>query len=84
MLADVLLESDQPGDALTEYARALQLSPNRFNGLFNAGRAAEMAGDRQRASAYYAALMKSTHDGAYSTRAEVQHARTFLAAAPAG
>ena len=82
MLGDLLLESDQAGAALIEYARALQLSPNRFNGLFNAGRAAETAGDRQRASGYYAALMKSTHDGADSTRAELQHARTFLSTTP--
>lgn len=80
MLADILLEPNQPGEAQSEYALALRMSPNRFNGMFNAGRAAEMTGDRTRASEYYAALLKSTHDGADSARTEVQHAKTFLSA----
>jgi tetratricopeptide (TPR) repeat protein len=79
MLADVLLDAQQPREALAEYRRSLQLSPNRFNGLFNAGRAAETAGDKQQASDYYAALLKSTGDGADSARAELTHAKTFLA-----
>jgi tetratricopeptide (TPR) repeat protein len=78
MLADILLESNEPQAALTEYGRSLRLSPNRFNGLFNAGRAAEAAGDRRQASDYYAALLKSTHDGEDSARAELQHAKMFL------
>jgi hypothetical protein len=41
MLADMLLELKRPQDALVEYEHSLQLSPNRFNGLFNAGMAAE-------------------------------------------
>ena len=80
MLADILLESDRPQEALTEYARSLRLSPNRFNGLFNAGRAAEAAGDKKQASAYYGALLKSTDDGAGSARVELEHAKTFLSA----
>ena len=41
MLADILLELGQAQEALAEYKQALKLSPNRFNGLYNAGRAAE-------------------------------------------
>ena len=78
MLADMLLESAQPGEALVEYRQALKLSPNRFNGLFNAGMAAEAAGDKAQAHSYYAALLKSTADGSQSVRPELEHARTFL------
>jgi tetratricopeptide (TPR) repeat protein len=81
MLGDMLLELGQPAQALPEYDRALKLSPNRFNGLFNAGRAAEAAGDEARARGYYAALLKSTDDGARSARPELQHAKAFVAAA---
>jgi tetratricopeptide (TPR) repeat protein len=77
MLADMLLELGQPREALGEYARALALSPNRFNGLYNAGRAAESAGDAAQAKNYFAALLKSTGNGSQSTRPEFQHMKAF-------
>jgi tetratricopeptide (TPR) repeat protein len=82
MLADMLLESSQPVDALAEYKQALQLSPNRFNGLYNAGLAAEAAGNRTQARHYYAALLESTDGGSHSTRPELDHARAFATSAP--
>jgi len=81
MLGDILLESSKPQEALMEYQRALQLSPNRFNGLFNAGRAAEEAGDRSQAVHYYSALLKSTDNGSQTQRPEIAHARQSLLAA---
>jgi tetratricopeptide (TPR) repeat protein len=81
MLADILLEQGRPQEALTEYKRALTLSPNRFNGLFNAGQAAEAAGDKIQAQGYYAALLKSTHDGADSARHEFDHMKSVVASA---
>ncbi len=84
MLADMLLAANRPKDALAEYAQSLRLSPNRFNGLYQAGRAAEAAGDPVAAKRYYAALLKSTDDGAGSTRAEIPHAKAFVATATVG
>jgi tetratricopeptide (TPR) repeat protein len=63
MLADMLLESGHAQQALSEYEIALKLSPNRLNGLYNAGRAAEAAGERSKAQFYYATLMKSANNG---------------------
>lgn len=86
MLADMLLELGQSREALVEYRQSLQLSPNRFNGLYNAGRAAEAAGDKELAKSYYAALLNATQGGAQSTRPEFDHVKAFdasLAAAPA-
>ncbi|HLN50307.1 MAG TPA: hypothetical protein VK251_12460 [Steroidobacteraceae bacterium] len=80
MLADMLLEYRQPQQALTEYERALKHSPNRFNGLFNAGRAAEAFGDKSKAMKYYAALLESTHNGAQSARPEFDHVKSFMGA----
>jgi tetratricopeptide (TPR) repeat protein len=79
MLADMLLELGQPQSALQEYERALKLSPNRFNGLFNAGMAAEAVGDRTKARGYYAALLKSTNNGSESIRPEFAHVKQFVA-----
>jgi tetratricopeptide (TPR) repeat protein len=78
MLADMLLELHQPQQALAEYRVALRLSPNRFNGLSNAGVAAEESGDKAAAEGYFAQLLKSTGNGAQSTRPELAHARSFV------
>ncbi len=78
MLADMLLELGQPREALAEYSRALKLSPNRFNGLYNAGLAAEALGDKTQAKNYYSALLNSTGNGSQSARPEFGHVRTFL------
>jgi tetratricopeptide (TPR) repeat protein len=78
MLADILLELGRPQEALVEYEKALTLSPNRFNGLFNAGMAAEAAGDKALAQSYFATLLKLTDDGSQSTRPEFDHARTVV------
>jgi len=79
MLADMLLDFGKPKEALAEYEVALKLSPNRLNGLFNAGRAAEAVGDKTVAAGYYAALLKSTDGGAGSSRPEFAHAKSFVA-----
>ncbi len=78
MLADMLLALGRPREALVEYEQSLKLSPNRFNGLYNAGQAAEATGDKARAATYYAALLKSTRNGAQSGRPELAHVRSFL------
>jgi tetratricopeptide (TPR) repeat protein len=75
MLADMLLESRQPREALVEYEKALQLSPHRFNGLYHAGMAAEEAGDKAKAHQFYAQLLKSTSNGTQSARPELAHAK---------
>lgn len=77
MLADMLLELSRPQEALAEYRRSLQLSPNRFNGLFNAGRAAEAAGDLPEARRYYAVLLGTTANGSQSARPELTHAKSL-------
>jgi tetratricopeptide (TPR) repeat protein len=82
MLADMLLDLGRPADALVEYDRDLQLSPNRFNGVYNAARAAEAAKDLPRARKYYATLLQITDNGAHSTRHELAHAKAFLKSNP--
>ena len=78
MLGDMLLELHQPQSALAEYRVSLRLSPNRFNGLYNAGVVAEESGDKSAADGYFAELLKSTGNGAQSARPELAHARSFV------
>jgi len=79
MLGDMLLDLHQPEQALNEYRVALKLSPKRFNGLYDAGMAAEEAGERTAAAQYYTALLQSTGEGTSSARPELAHARSFVA-----
>ncbi|HXG63705.1 MAG TPA: hypothetical protein VNO70_01275, partial [Blastocatellia bacterium] len=78
LLGDLLLELNQPAQALAEFEKSLRLSPNRFNGLYGAGRAAELSGNRRKARAYYAKLVKLCEQ-AQGDRAELQKAKEFLA-----
>jgi len=82
MLADMLLDLGRAPEALAEYLRSLSLSPMRFNGLFNAGMAEEAVHDNAGAAQFYRKLLQSTDNGSQSTRAELTHAKGFLAANP--
>ena len=79
MLADMLLESNQPEEALVEYEKSMKIDPNRFNELAGAARAAEMAHQPKKANFYYAKLLKNCDDGKHSERPELQRAKVELA-----
>ena len=68
---------NRPQQALAEYEAALKLTPNRFNGLYGAARAAEQAGNSQLAATYYSQLVKVSDP--HSERPELEHARKLLA-----
>jgi hypothetical protein len=78
MLADMLLESNRPEEALKEYETSLKTDPNRFNGLYGAARAADMTQQKQKAAGYYAQLLKNC-EGSHSDRPELQQARSLVA-----
>ncbi len=79
MLADMLLELNQPQQALAEYEKAMKIDPNRFNGLAGAARAAELAHQPAKANSYYAQLLKNCDDGKHSERPELGRAKMMLA-----
>lgn len=79
MYADMLYSLNHPEDALIQYKSDLQLSPNRFNGLAGAARAAAKAGHTEEARSYSMQLFKITKDGNYSTRPEISEARKLIA-----
>ena len=79
MLADMLLELNQPEKALAEYEQSMKIDPNRFNGLAGAARAAEAAHLPAKANSYYAQLLRNCDDGQHSDRPELRSAKMVLA-----
>ncbi|HLW88671.1 MAG TPA: hypothetical protein VKR57_09265 [Terriglobales bacterium] len=79
MLADMLLELNQPELALAEYEKSMKIDPNRFNGLAGAAHAAELAHQSVKANSYYAQLLKNCGDGIHSDRPELGRAKLVLA-----
>ena len=78
LLGDMLMEMNQPAQALPAYEDSSKREPNRFRTLAGAARAAEQSGDRVKAKAYYAELTKlaAKSDGG---RPELKRAKNYLA-----
>lgn len=53
LLGDMLLLMNEPDRALAAYEANLKKHPNRFNGLYGAGLAAERSGHPEKAAGYY-------------------------------
>jgi tetratricopeptide (TPR) repeat protein len=77
MLADMLQELKRPAEALAEYKTDLKNSPNRFDALLGAARAAQASGDASGAQSYYAKLAEIS--GPRADRPELAEAKTYLA-----
>ncbi|MBC7904298.1 MAG: hypothetical protein H7Y27_12790, partial [Gemmatimonadaceae bacterium] len=75
LLGDMLLQMKKPAEALTAYEASLKTHPNRFNGLFGAGMAAELSGNSEKAKTHFQQLV-SISGG--SERIEVRKAKSFL------
>jgi tetratricopeptide (TPR) repeat protein len=75
LLGDMLLQMNKPDKALEAYEADLKKHPNRFNGLYGAGLAAERSNNFEKATFYYRQL---TTIASGSGRAELEAARAFL------
>jgi len=78
LLGELLLETGQPVEALKEFETALKQTPNRYRALLGMARAADGAGDRQKAAEYYGRLVELAKN-ADSERPETREAKVFLA-----
>ncbi len=56
LLGEMLLLLGNPAEAVAEFEASLRGTPNRFNGLYGAARAADLAGEGGKAERYYAQL----------------------------
>jgi tetratricopeptide (TPR) repeat protein len=77
MLADLLVELKRPAEAAEEYEIVLKSSPNRFDALYGAAHAAQLAGNAQVAQEYFAKLVEISAPTA--DRQELREARVFIA-----
>jgi tetratricopeptide (TPR) repeat protein len=77
LLGYMLLEAGRPREALEAFEVAVTKEPNRFRGLYGAGRAAEAAGDREGAQRHYRQLLDVVGDGA-ADRPELRHVRAVM------
>ena len=77
LLGELLLELNQPKEALREFEGTLTAEPNRFRSLFGAAQAAERSRDTGKARALYTKLV-SLCDQADTQRPELQQAKAFL------
>jgi len=77
MLADMFVEMNRPEDALAEFEKSMKVDPNRFNGLYGAGRAAELAGPPDKMRSYYGRLLRNCAP-AQGKRPELVRARDSM------
>ena len=80
-LGELLLELKQPSAALTEFETCLRFTPERFNSVYGAARAANLAANQTKARTYYQKLLALTQQ-ADTPRPEISEAKAFLAVVP--
>jgi tetratricopeptide (TPR) repeat protein len=77
LLADLLLQSGDPGAALKQYEESLRSEPNRFRSLLGKARAAEQSGDMAMAKTAYQKLLALSSQADADTP-ELAEAKAFL------
>jgi tetratricopeptide (TPR) repeat protein len=80
LVGEMLLRTNQPAEALQEFEATLKKEPNRFRALSGAARSAALAGNRQKASSYYALLLKVCERADTPGRSDLVEARRFAGA----
>ncbi|MGZ8425616.1 MAG: hypothetical protein ACXWYD_11760 [Candidatus Binatia bacterium] len=77
LLGEMLLELGDPAQALKQFEASHRIEPNRFRGLYGAAKAAQAAGDREKARHYYQRLV-SLCERADTDRPEINEAKAYL------
>lgn len=75
LLGEMLLQQNQPSEALVEFEATLKREPNRFRAIYGAASAAEAAGQAQKAAAFRANLLKICEAADQPGRAELNEIR---------
>jgi len=77
-LGEMLLDANDPAQALQAFEAALKTEPFRFWSLHGAARAADLSGDRAKAESYYAILVGQTPSADVQQYPDLKVARAFL------
>ena len=78
LLAEMLLQMNEPAQALKEFEASFKAAPNRLRGFYGAAKAAERVGDQKKAKTYYEKLVALCKQ-ADGQRPELAEAQAFLA-----
>lgn len=76
LLGEMRLQTGDAAGALREFEATLKKEPNRFRALYGAAKAASLTGDRKRAQAHYATLLKIAAKADTPGRPELVEARS--------
>ncbi len=76
LYGDMLAAVEKYDEAIEAYEASLAISTNRFRSLYGAGKAAELAGDKETARSYYQKLTKLAVKG--SGRDEIREVKEVL------
>jgi hypothetical protein len=74
-MGEMLLQMNQPGLALEQFAATLQREPNRFRALYGAARAAQLKGDQAASQRYFRQLLVVCERADKPGRKELAEAR---------
>ena len=74
LFGEMLLEINQPAQALEQFEATLKKEPNRFRALYGAARAAQLSGNREASRRYFADLLKICEHADQPKRLEVMEA----------
>jgi tetratricopeptide (TPR) repeat protein len=77
LLGEMLLELNQPADALKEFEATLKKEPNRFRATYGAAKAADRSGNKTAARNYYRQLLKIAERADTPGRPELTEARKY-------
>ena len=75
LLGEMLMETKQPKQALSEFEATLKKEPGRFRALYGAGRAARLSGDGETSRKYFAELMRVCERADKGGRVELDQAQ---------
>ena len=74
LLGEMLLEINEPEQALEQFEATLKKEPNRFRAMYGAARAAQLSGNREASRRYFSDLLKTCERADKPGRAEVLEA----------
>ncbi len=77
LLGDMLLELDQPEEALEAYEVNLKGHPGRFNGIYGAAIAAKKSDNKEKTILYFNQLIELTKNS-NSDRPEISEAKSYI------
>ena len=78
LLGEMLLEMDEPAQALEQFQMTLKKEPGRFRALYGAARASQLSRNREGSQRYFRELLKLCEHADNPGRAEIVEARAAI------